>query len=92
MRKTPYPKKPRESEVKVGQVWKSNDWRDTPYKEGEKFWIVRSIQEDRVHCQRVDKGLGEGEFIPRDRVTNIRKDRFRPISTGYILVRETPNE
>lgn len=58
-------------DVKVGQIWADNDIRSA----GRRLTIV-AVSKDRV----IARPSGGG------RTANIRRDRFRPTSTGYRLV------
>lgn len=58
--------------VKPGQVWKDNDWRMT--------------YDRRVTIDRVDATYAYGTCSGRK--TRILLSRFKPTSTGYVLVQE----
>lgn len=62
------------SAVRVGQVWEDNDWRS-------KGRQVLVLAVDETHAT-VKSPSGHG------RQTRIRLDRFRPNSTGYVLVKD----
>ena len=73
-----------ETQVKVGQVWKDNDKRGP-----QRYIRVVSIEGDKATCARVMFGT-PGEFVdsPVKVKTKIALRRFRPTSTGYVLVTE----
>lgn len=71
------------TEVKPGQIWADNDWRS-------KGRTVRVLE---VGAVRVDvevlTAVG-GEVLAKPRRVRIRRDRFKPTSTGYRLLTEDP--
>jgi hypothetical protein len=72
--------------VRVGQVWKDNDPRISS-RDPRLILVVKiyvSINLSFAFCQRCDT---KGSPITK-RITRIRLDRFRPTSTGYVLVKD----
>jgi hypothetical protein len=67
-------------DVKVGQVWRSCDWRDT-----NSFKKVLSIDADGKATVIASNSKGTLTFARKSR---IRLDRFKPGSTGYELVKD----
>jgi hypothetical protein len=68
--------------IAVGQVWKDNDPRITK----PRLLTIKAINE-RVLCE-----ITEPDGTQRGRTTVIAKKRFRPTSTGYMLVQEAPEQ
>lgn len=77
------------TQVKVGQVWRDNDKRiDKP----------RELRVESIHFDTVTKrnyawcvpvmGASGLRKICSTRIVKIRTDRFRPTSTGYLLVED----
>ncbi|MCL2174444.1 MAG: hypothetical protein FWB73_00215 [Treponema sp.] len=64
--------------VKVGQVWKDNDKRIDIY--GERFVTVLEVNETFAICN--------SERNKRIRKVRIKLSRFKPNSTGYVLIQE----
>lgn len=72
--------------VRPGQVWKDNDKRMS-----ERFVRVLRIEGDKAICVRCGRGIGSGfHDIGMARSTKISIRRFKPTSTGYILVSPRP--
>ncbi len=69
-------------QVRVGQVWKDNDKRI-----GERYLVVRKIEGDRAFCCLCDS-QGYPSGLARQPVVRILLRRFRPTSTGYVLVKD----
>jgi hypothetical protein len=68
--------------VQPGQVWKDNDKRMTS-----RHVFVLKVEDGYAICTKCNS---EGLTPDRTKyLTQIRLDRFRPTSTGYVLVRET---
>lgn len=63
--------------VKVGQVWKDNDKRMN------RTLKVTSIDRTHAYLQRVGARYAGWD-------ARIRLDRFRPTSTGFVLVKDVP--
>jgi hypothetical protein len=59
--------------IEVGQVWEDIDPRAK-----ERFLIVERVDDANVHCHVLTTG----------KPTRIRKERFKPGHTGYMLVLE----
>ncbi len=69
--------------VVIGQVWRDNDKRTLG-----RYLRIRSIVDGFAVCVRCDKdGLSRST---ETRLTQIRLDRFRPTSTGYVLEKDVP--
>ena len=68
--------KAKTTKTQVGQVWESCDWRE----KGRQI-IIERIEKGKAVCRRWGRGAIFGVE------TRIRLDRFRPISTGYRLVK-----
>ena len=68
------------NEVKVGQVWADNDRRSA----GRHLRVVAMEAGDDGRAV-VQPCTSQGALIA-DRQTRIRRDRFKPTSTGYRLV------
>jgi hypothetical protein len=72
--------------VGIGQVWKDNDKR-----QASRFVLVTRIWErtnEGGACYAICRLCNaEGQPLTK-RETRIRLDRFRPTSTGYVLVKE----
>lgn len=62
--------------IKVGQIWQDNDKRMN----GRQIKVI-SIEGAYAFC-RHPQGIG--------RPVRIRLDRFRPTSTGFVLISEQP--
>jgi len=84
-------------EVKVGQIWKDND----PRSKTERCLRVLDIVDHVAFCEpvfKVPKAMYDchpAYFsrqpwvpVPKGRITRISIHRFRPISTGYVLVED----
>ncbi|MFI6889167.1 DUF6354 family protein [Streptosporangium canum] len=71
------------TEVRPDQVWADNDSRARGRK-------VRVVEVDETHAtvEQVDgRAVDRGKSGRR---TRIRLDRFRPTSTGYVLIEDVP--
>lgn len=67
--------------VKKGQLWKDRDTRvKVP-----RYILVES--KDKTHAT-VRTCNEKGELVPGSRTTRISLARFRPVSTGYELIRD----
>ena len=73
---------PDEQRVAIGQIWADNDWRS----KGRTVRII-DIGATRVTVETVT-AVGGGPTL-RPTKTRILRNRFRPISTGYILVSDS---
>lgn len=71
------------SDVRVGQVWRSNDSRDVM-----RHKRVVEIGETHATMHSCTKG---GRLVG-SKTTRIRLDRFRNTSRGYALVKEADDE
>ena len=60
-------------EVKAGQIWKDNDKRV-----GERFLKILELQDDKAVVVNVET----------NKKTKISLTRFKPTSTGYVLVED----
>lgn len=60
-------------EVKAGQIWKDNDKRV-----GERFLKILELQDDKAVVVNVET----------NKKTKISLARFKPTSTGYVLVED----
>ena len=70
--------------VRVGQVWADNDKRSHGRR-------VRVVELDGTHAIVTQVDIrGVVDSRRRERRTRIRLDRFKPTSTGYRLVTDTP--
>lgn len=65
-------------DVKVGQVWADNDWREA----GRQMRVDR-IEGDHAFCTVTAQKDGK---LNRRKRTRIRLDRFKPTQRGYVLV------
>lgn len=63
------------TQIAIGQIWKDNDKR-----------IVS--KERTVRVEEVDEQYAYVRDLSNNRRTRIRKDRFKPNSTGYILLKD----
>lgn len=67
--------------VAVGQVWRDNDKRVA---------ANRAVHVDRIDGDYAQCTVGRlqpgGAFVAANRKAHIRLSRFRPTSTGYVLV------
>lgn len=82
-KRTPVPPGP---EVKVGQVWKDRDRRNSARR-----ILITGVEpkQDGAHAYALVKVIDpDGVGLGR-RTYRIRLDRFRPSSTGYDLTEET---
>jgi hypothetical protein len=70
--------------VRVGQVWRDNDKRGY----GRTVCVIETDATHAVVELVVGRGVGSQQAKPGRR-TRIRLDRFRPTSTGYVLVQDT---
>lgn len=69
-------------EIKAGQIWKDNDKRGS-----ERYLRIIRVEGDKAVCQRVFNTPDRGWLnIAKFRETRIAVRRFRPTSTGYVLV------
>lgn len=68
----------------IGQIWKSNDWRATG--DSSRVFIIRRFEGDFVWVENLKRPEGHGRYEPTGKLARIRKDRFRPNSTGYVLL------
>lgn len=71
------------SAVKVGQLWQDNDKRNRALR----FVRVTAVDETHARCEAWYEEAGSTA-----RTVRIRLDRFRPTSTGYRLIEDTPAE
>lgn len=74
--------------VRVGQIWRDNDKRGYGRQ-------VRVVETDATHAvveQHVPRGGARGASHLKPRRTRIRLDRFRPTSTGYVLVQDVEEQ
>lgn len=73
--------------VRVGQIWRDNDKRGYGRH-------VKVIEVDATHATVslwMTRSASSNTAKP-GRLTRIRLDRFRPTSTGYVLVRDTEEQ
>ena len=72
--------------VRPGQIWADND----PRAHDRKVKVVEITDTHAIVVLHTPRGVGDDHAKPGRR-TRVRLDRFRPTSTGYRLVQETPD-
>lgn len=70
--------------VRPGQIWQDND----PRAHGRQVRIVELTDTHALVELQVPRSAPQGASHLKPRRTRIRLDRFRPISTGYVLVQD----
>jgi hypothetical protein len=72
-----------QTEIKVGQVWMDNDYRSN----GRVLEVVHVTYDGKlIHC-RVLTEIG-GRPAKKEREARIKRERFRPTSNGYRLLKD----
>lgn len=71
--------------VRVGQVWADND----PRCHGRRVRVVE-VTDTHAIVEVHHTSHGAYRHAKPGRATRIRLDRFRPTSTGYVLVQDAP--
>lgn len=69
--------------VRPGQIWQDNDKRA----HGRQVRIIELTDTHALVELHVPRGVGDDHAQPGRR-TRIRLDRFRPMSTGYLLIQD----
>jgi hypothetical protein len=86
----------RTPEVKVGQIWKDNDRRVKQESGYDRFLRIDRVNGDRAECSHVTTAP-DGSWHAwyrrgRRSFVEVKLSRFRPTSSGYLLVRDAPSD